>query len=101
MTINQLFQTCLKLFRRCKLIELELEEQFKYMDYLAEAKDNKLLLIDQMRLVSEQVIPLLGDDFCEAIVLVELSQLANRSQLKRKEAFYKYLAMKKVQSCES
>ena len=43
---------------------------------------------------------MLGDDFCEAIVLIELSQLASRSQLKRKEAFYKYLAMKRAKSCE-
>ena len=55
------------------MIEYELEEQFKYMDYLGEIKGNKLLLIDQMRLVQEQVIPLLDDDFCESIVFVELS----------------------------
>ena len=46
------------------------------------------------------MIPLLGDDFCEAIVLVELSQLASKSQFKRKEAFYKYLALKKLKACE-
>ena len=51
MSIEQMFESCLKLFRRCKLIEYELEEQFKYMDYLSDV--NKMLVLDQMRIVSE------------------------------------------------
>ena len=50
-----------------------------------------------MRVVHDQVIPLLDDSFCEGIVLTELAQVAQKTFLHRKEAFYKYLAMKKFQ----
>ena len=54
-----------------------------------------------MRVVHDQVIPLLDDSFCEGVVLIELAQAALNINLRRKEAFYKYLAMQKFQEAEA
>ena len=47
------------------------------------------------------VAPLLKDSFTVAMVLLELSQIASIANLKRKEAFYKYLAFKKIRDRDS
>ena len=54
-----------------------------------------------MRVVHDQVIPLLDDEFCEGVVLNELAQVAKRvGVLSRKETLYKLLAMKKFQAAK-
>lgn len=45
------------------------------------------------------MIPLVDDDLCEAVLLNELATAARKvGVLKRKEALYKYLAMKKYEA---
>ena len=45
---------------------------------------------------------MLDDDFCEGVVLNELAAVARRvGVLKRKEAFYKLLAMKKFEQADA
>ena len=93
----------LKLFRRCKMIESEIELQFKLIDYLSElyhscsASSLKvkteycLRVVEQLRVVHDQVIPLFDDELCEAVLLNELAAAARRlGPLKRKETLYKY-----------
>ena len=47
-----------------------------------------------MRVVHDQVIPLLDDDYCEGVVLSELAQVAKRvGVLSRKETLYRLLAL--------
>ena len=53
-----------------------------------------------MRIIAEVVAPLLKDSFSIAMVLLELSLIANKANLRRKEAFYKYLALKKLKGRE-
>ena len=49
-----------------------------------------------MRVVHDQVIPLLDDDYCEGVVLNELATVSRKvGVLRRKETLYKLLAMKK------
>lgn len=103
LVIDQMLRA-LKLFRRCKMIESELEVQFKLMEYLLEVYlssekrqvDQCMRLLEQMRVVHDQVIPLLDDSFCEGVVLTELAQICQKAKvLPRKETLYKFLAMKK------
>ena len=97
--IDQIYRA-LKLFRRCKMIESELEMQFKLIEYLVELYHSTcmpthcLRVIEQMRVIHDQVIPLLDDDYCEGVVLIELAQVAKRvGLLHRKETLYRVLAL--------
>lgn len=90
------------------MIESEVELQFKLIDYLRELYHSSsaaalrskaelcFRVIEQLRVVHDQVIPLLDDHFCEGVLLNELAVAARKvGSLKRKETLYKYLAMKK------
>lgn len=86
------------------MIESELEMQFKLLEYLVEvykstrSPNHCLRIVEQMRVIHDQVILLLDDDYCEGVVLNELAQVARRvGVLRRKETFFKVLALKKFE----
>ena len=87
------------------MIESEIELQFKLLGYLQEGHEkaekgkgkteSSLKIMEQMRVIHDQVIPLVDDDVVEGILLKELGKVCKKVDLRRKEALYKYLAMKK------
>ena len=100
----------MKLFRRNKQVEFEIESSFKLLEYLAELyqatkgklrQSHCLRLIDQVRLINDQVIPLIEDELCEGIVILQLSTVCKRAQLRRKEAFYKNLAFMRMKGART
>jgi hypothetical protein len=105
--VEDLFQKSFKLLRKGKLIELELESHFKLLDYLSEfyhAAGPKLRtahclkIVEQMRYVHDSVLTLITDDLMAGIILIQLSVVAKRATLYRKEGLYKHLAMLKLQA---
>ena len=86
------------------MIESELEMQFKLIEYLIELYHSTrmpvhcLRVVEQMRVLHDQVILLLDDDYCEGVVLNELAAVARRvGCLYRKETLYKMLALKRFE----